>query len=89
MITGREARQIAAKLEADLRQGSAHTVATVAVDGTIVKRFGIRRGSRSLNTHIVKDLGISLSNAQALARCDLSKDWYFNKVRQEAADATT
>ena len=80
MITKQEARLIATKLDATVNSGR-HIKVAIELDGKIVKRFGIRHSKKVQNAHIPGDLGLSLSDTQSLARCRLSKEWYYDRLQ--------
>ena len=82
MITKREADDIARKLGAAVTDGR-HRKVTIMLDGKIVRRFGVRHSRKVLNPHIPGDLGLSLSDTQSLARCRLSREWYYERLQQE------
>ena len=83
MITKREAEALATKLESQPRAGGNHMKVHVYVDGIWEKTFGFSHDAKKTNPHIAKHLGISRTDAQELARCHKSKDWYFDLLRQK------
>ena len=83
MISKREAQDLATKLECQPVPGGKHIRAKVYVDGIWEKTFGFSHDKSKSNPHIAKNLGISWTEAQELARCQKSKDWYFDRLRQQ------
>ena len=53
----------------------------VYVNGIRWTTFGYSHDTRKPNPHIARDLGITQNEAQALARCHRTKEWYFEIVR--------
>ena len=82
-IQKREAEEIAAKLRAELVEGSNHTLATVKYNGVLIVTFGIRRGRKSGHGHIPRQLHINEARAIELARCPLTRDAYFDLLRKQ------
>ena len=83
MISKREAQDLATKLECEPVPGGKHVRAKVYVDGIWEKTFGFSHDRSKPNPHIANNLGISQKNTQELARCQKSKDWYFDLLRQQ------
>ena len=54
----------------------------VYVDGIWEKTFGFSHDANKPNPHIAGSLGISRTQTRELARCQLSRDWYFDLVRE-------
>jgi hypothetical protein len=78
------AQRIAEKLEADFRQGKSHKIATICYCGHVVAEYGIRRSSREVGHNFIpKDLHVSRRETEGLAQCWLSKDDYFELLRQQ------
>ena len=88
MISKREAERLATKLESEPVAGGKHMKVMVYVDGIWEKTFGFSHDANKPNPHISRNLGISPSETQALARCHKSKDWFFDLVRAERAQNT-
>ena len=89
-ITTREAKGIATKLDATpTAAGKKHQRVEVYVDDELARVFGFSHGKNNSNIQIINDLGISYTQAIRLARCQLSKDWYFDRVRQERKELET
>lgn len=81
MLTADHGEQIARKLQAD-RVESRHVRIYVKWNGKIVASYGIRRGSREHgHDFIAKQLFIRTREALDLARCPMSRDEYFRKLR--------
>ena len=83
IISKREAQALAKKLECEPVSGGKHMKAFVHVDGILEKIFGFSHDKRKFNPHIADNLGISRKEAQELAQCKKSKDWYFDFLRQK------
>ena len=83
MISKREAEDLAVKLESEPVPGGRHMKVFVYVDGILEKTFGFSHDARKPNPHIANSLGISRTDVQALARCQRSKEWYFNLLREQ------
>jgi hypothetical protein len=61
-------------------------LATLRVDGNIVLTFGIRHGAKSGHGHLCgsnRDLRMNEGRVVALARCTMSKDEYFDVLREK------
>lgn len=84
-ITKELAEKIAAKLQAVITNGSAHDLAAVFHDGTVIATFGIRRGSRKTagHDHIPRDLHVGPGFAKALGRCPKSRQDWLNAMRDQ------
>jgi hypothetical protein len=81
-LTANEAEQIAHKLNADLEERRGHRIAYVRWQGKIIATYGIRRGSKELgHDYIPRQIFITMREAFDLARCPLSRDEYFNRLR--------
>jgi hypothetical protein len=78
----REAEAIAKKLDAEIRTGRKHDLVVIRWRGTIVCKYGMRRGSSS-HPYIPNQIGLSLRQAIDLARCPLSRDEYFKLLRRK------
>ena len=87
-ITKKEAQGIAKKLEAKTTAGKKHERAEVYVDDQLWASFGYSHGKKNSNIQITSDLGISYTDAVKLARCQLAKDWYFDRVREKRRGLT-
>ena len=81
-ITKKEAQGIAKKLEAKRTASRKHERAEVYIDDQLWASFGYSHGKKNSNIQITQDLGISLTEARQLARCQLSRDWYFDRARE-------
>ena len=85
MLTKDHAKQIARKLEAEIKSGKkAHDLASIYHDGKLIAWFGIRRGSRrdSGHDHIPKSLSFSADKCLGLARCPVSKDDWLSHMKK-------
>ena len=85
MISKREAQDLATKLGCEPVPGGKHIKVHVYVDGIWEKSFGYSHDSHKPNSHIADNLGISRNEAQQLARCHKSRDWYFDLLRERRA----
>lgn len=83
-LTSREAEQIASKLEAEVKEGRGHARALIRWQGRIVASYGIRRGSRETShDYIPKQMFLTFRETLDLARCPLTKEGYFEILRQK------
>ena len=84
-FTKRHAKRIAAKLGASILHGRKHDRAVIRNDaGKVVTQFGIRRGSRETGHDFVPgELQIPRIDAMSLARCSLTKEGYFELLREK------
>ena len=74
ILTTREAEQIAAKLDAEIKEGRRHTRAIVRLNGQFVGQFGIRRGTELGHDYIPGQILATIRQALDLARCPPSKE---------------
>jgi hypothetical protein len=84
IIERSDAISIAAKIGADVNKSGAHQTATLRVNGILVLTFGIRHGAKSGHGHLCGsngDLKLNEKRVAALARCTMSKDEYFEVLR--------
>ena len=82
-LTSREAQQIASKLEAEIKEGRGHARALIRWQGRIVASYGIRRGSRETShDYVPKQIFLTFRETLDLARCPLTKEGYFEILRQ-------
>ncbi len=81
-ITRREAEKIATKLKAATTSGSKHMKVKIYVDGILETHFGYSHSLKEGNHHIPRQLRISASDTRDLARCDKTREWYFDQVRE-------
>ena len=85
-ISKRAAKDIAKKLGAHFKRGRRkHLRVQISVDGQVCAAYGISHGLQNSNMHIPNELGISFSETIKLASCQLSKGWYFERVRAASA----
>ena len=82
MISKREAEDLARKLGSEPSLGGKHFKVEVFVDGKLEKIFGFSHDAKKPNPHIAQNLGISRKETQRLARCHLSREWYFGLLRR-------
>ena len=81
-LTSKEAEQIAAKLNAEVKEGRGHTRVLVRWQGRLVASYGIRRGSRETShDYIPRQIFLSFRQTLDLARCPLTRDQYFEILR--------
>ncbi len=76
----RDALDIAAKLEADVKQKTDHDVAIVRRDGKLITTFGIRRGTHAGHGHLPNQLFLCRQQTKLLAACSISKARYFELI---------
>ena len=86
MISKRESQMLATKLGSEPEPGGRHMKVKVYVDGLLETVFGFSHDAKKPNPHIARSLRIPLSDTQALARCDKTAEWYFDKVRKDRED---
>jgi hypothetical protein len=77
LLRAKEAEAIAAKLDAEVKQGRKHARATIRWNGQYIASFGIRRGSNVGHDYIPSQIFVSARQALDLAKCPLSKQGYF------------
>lgn len=85
-IDRNDALNIASKIGASVDKDGAHQLATLRVDGNIILTFGIRHGSKSGHGHLCgsnRDLRMNEGRVVALARCTMSKEQYFDVLREK------
>jgi len=83
-LSQREASRIADKLDAERKEKRRHEVVYIrAQSGVLVGRYGIQRGSKALpHDYIPKQINVSIREAIELAQCPMSKDRYFELMRE-------
>jgi hypothetical protein len=80
-----DAYTIATKIGATVQKDGKHARADLRVKNQLILTFGIRHGAKSGHGHLCGtngDLKLSESNVLALARCTMSKDQYFEVLKQ-------
>ncbi len=77
----KEAEAIAKKLEAQIVHGAKHIHANIYHDGILILTFGIRHDKKAGHGHIPKYLKISETEAVKMAKCHISKDEYFQLIK--------
>ena len=79
-----EAERIAEKLDAEIKEKPKHKQAIIRHEGQAIAWYGIRRASRRDTGHsyVPKQIHVTQAQAELLARCSLSKDDYFNILRE-------
>ncbi len=83
-FTQREARAIAAKLNAEIKTRRRHDQAVIRYGGLIIATYGIRRGSQAVgHDYIPRQLYVSRQQALDLAQCPLDKNGYFAILREQ------
>jgi len=85
MLTRDDAEAIARKLQAEVRSGRKHDIATIKHNGLTIAHFGIRRGSRRDLGHdyIPGQIHVSLQQAARLAQCPMSLEDWIDVMRQK------
>ena len=86
-ITRNEAETIATKLAATETRSKKHRRYKVHVDGKYWTTFGFSHGPRNPNLNIPADLKIPYLDTKQMARCNRTKAWYEDGVRQKRAEA--
>lgn len=81
MLKKRDAKKIATKLNADIKNGK-HQWAKFSIDGK-PRKFSIRHGSQSDHSHLVNDLALPLRKIQQLAQCSMTATEYYETQRTE------
>ncbi len=86
-ITKELAVKIAKKLNAVAikSRSKAHDLFAVEYQSQVVAEISIRRGSRKDlgHDHVPRDLHVSPRNARLLAQCPLSREEYFQLLREQ------
>ncbi len=80
-----DALNIAAKIGAKVEKDGAHQRAMLFHQDKLVLVFGIRHGKKGGHGHLEgenRDLKLNSARAVALARCTLSKEDYFEVLRE-------
>lgn len=79
-----EAERIAKKLDAEIEEKPKHKQVIIRHEGQAVALYGIRRASKRDTSHsyVSKQIHVTQAQAESLARCSLSKDDYFNILRE-------
>ena len=84
-ISRKDAQRIGQKIGGPVTAGrrkQRHQRFKICVDGRIWTTFGVSHGKHNSNLHILPQLGVSYTEAQQLASCHLSREWYITeKVR--------
>lgn len=84
MLTQNDATRIAKKLDAEFRPGRKHTIASISFDGKYVGSFGIRHASKDVgHTYIPRQLFITQIQAHELSDCSMSKEAYFQLLKDK------
>ena len=84
MLTQTHAENIANKLSAEIVNKRRHDVAVIKSDGVLLGSYGIRRGSKELgHDYIPRQIGVAMRQAQDLANCPMSKEEYFEEMREQ------
>lgn len=83
-LTAVEARQIAEKLEAEIKRKEKHDWVVIRWQGAVIAQYGIRRSSKAVgHDYIPRQIFVSAHQALELARCPLSRDQYFEIVKAQ------
>jgi hypothetical protein len=81
-----DAYKIAEKIGAEVQRAGKHARATLRMAGRLVLTFGIRHGPNSGHGHLCGangDLKMNEANVVALARCTMTKEQYFDLLREK------
>jgi len=79
-----DAYTIAKKIGADVEKAGKHARAILRVKGQLILTFGIRHGPKSGHGHLCGsngDLKMNEARVIALARCHMTKDEYFQHLK--------
>lgn len=84
-FTQKHANAIAKKLGCSFKEGAKHTLAQLFDEqGKLLASFGIRRGSGEQgHGYIPKELQLTQKKAKELHDCTLSKEEYFQILREK------
>lgn len=83
-IYQQDAWSIARKLGAEIKNGRNHPQAVIRYKQYTIGQFGIKRASRKTDhIWIAKQLYLSRKKTEELCRCTLSKDEYFDLLRDK------
>jgi hypothetical protein len=76
-FNSRDARAIAKKLQASLKNGRDHELARIYYDGKLVAQFGIRRSSKDVGHDFIPgQIHVTRNQARLLADCPMSfEEW--------------
>lgn len=85
IITKKHGEQICSKLRGTRnRKRPNHEEVTIYYKGKRVARYSIRRGSKELgHGHIPKQIHLSWHQTVLLAQCEISKEDYYNILRDK------
>ena len=87
ILSKREWRDLLKKLDAEEETDRAgHPRVSIQITETYSIRFGYSRGKRITDGHIPKVLKVSRKDYQALARCNLPKEWYVEQYLTKMKD---
>lgn len=82
-MTQVHAEKIANKLGAEFEEGRKHKKIKVRYCGKVIARFNIRRASRQVRHGFIPDqLHISRKKVMELADCSMTKEAYFEALRE-------
>ena len=91
----RDARSIAQKLNAEIKDGRKHPQVVVRYNGRFIGQFGIRHASKEKgHDYIPRQLHLSWQQARELVQCTIDRDKYFSILREKgvllpSSDTTT
>ena len=84
MLTQDDAEAIAKKLGCTPDERKGHKYYELFVDEKLVTRFGVRRASKDKgHGHLPRDLHINQKQCRDLSKCPLSKEEYFQILREK------
>ena len=87
-ILKNDAEAIAKKLDAETDKKGKHIHAAVRRNGELVVNFGFRHDRTAPNGHLPGQLHLSETDAVKLARCQISKDEYFDILSEKGFVST-
>jgi len=87
ILSRRELRDLLKKLDAEKEPDrGGHSRVRIQITEAYSIRFGYSRGKRITDGHIPKVLKVSRKDYQALARCNLPKEWYVEQYLMKMKD---
>ena len=85
-ITLKDAKKIAKKLDAEVKEARKHTMHRIVIEGTYVGQFGLSRSSRGKDKSlhdIAQQICISQNQARRISGCQLSKEQYIQILQSK------
>lgn len=81
-VLGAEAKAISRKLDGEEKAGK-HIKVAVRHEGVVVLDFGYRHDRRAPNGHLPGQLHLSETDTIRMARCQISKEEYFQILKDK------